>query len=157
LAVDGSAPSLNAAQQGIALAKSIKAKVTVVVVTVPWAAYFARELAVIVPDVLVPEAEYEHKRSAKAAHIFREVEADARSAGVIVKKVHRSHRDPFRAILDVAKNERCDVIVMAPHGERGLASLLIGSETMKVVTDSSIPVLVYPHRQRIKTSSARWQ
>ena len=95
LAVDGSAPSLNAAQQGIALAKSIKAKVTVVVVTIPWAAYFARELAVIVPDVLVPEAEYEYKRSAKAAHLLREVEADARSAGVAVKKVHRSHRDPL--------------------------------------------------------------
>jgi nucleotide-binding universal stress UspA family protein len=143
LAVDGSEASLRAARQGIALATSLKASVTALVVTVPWATYFARELAVIVPDILIPEAEYEHKRHAKAAHILREVEADARCAGVAVKKVHCSHRDPSRAILNVAQHERCDVIVMAPRGERGLAGVLIGSETMKVLTQTSTPVLVY--------------
>jgi nucleotide-binding universal stress UspA family protein len=143
LAVDGSDASLHAAREGIALARSLKAKVTVVVVTVPWASYFARELAVLVPDILVPEAEYEEKGNAKAANILWDVEADARSASVAVKKVHRSHRDPYRAILDVAEREGCDVIVMAPHTEHGISGVLLGSETMKVLTHTGIPVLVY--------------
>ena len=143
LAVDGSGTSLQAARQGMALASGLKAKVTVVVVTVPWATYFARELAVVVPDILIPEVEYERKRDAKAAQILRDVEADAHTTGVAVKKVHRSHRDPHRAILDVAEHERCDLIVMAPHHERGFAGFLLGSETMKVLTHTSIPVLVY--------------
>jgi nucleotide-binding universal stress UspA family protein len=143
LAADGSEASLQAARQGVALAGAFKAKVTVVVVTVPWATYFARELAVVVPDILIPEVEYERKRDAKAAQILRDVEADAHNAGVAIKKVHRSHRDPHRAILDVAEHERCDLIIMAPHHERGFAAFLLGSETMKVLTHTSIPVLVY--------------
>jgi nucleotide-binding universal stress UspA family protein len=144
LAVDGSEVSREAARRGIALARCLKAKVTVVVVTVPWAMHFARELAVVVPEVVFPEAQYEQKRNAKAVRLLKEVEADARRAGVAVKKVHRSHHNPGRAILDVAEQEGCDAIVMAPHGE-GLASMLVGSETMNVLTRASIPVLV--HRQ----------
>jgi nucleotide-binding universal stress UspA family protein len=145
LAVDGSEASLKAARQGIALARCLKAKVTVVVVTVPWATYFARELAVVVSDVVFPEAEYEHKRNAKAMHFLNAVEAEARKAGVSAKGVHRSHRDPSQAILDVARDERCDAIMMAPHRERGWGGILVGSETMKVLTHASIAVLVYCH------------
>ena len=143
LAVDGSDASMLAARHGISLAKSLKAKLTAVVVTVPWATYFSRELAVIVPDALIPEAEYELKQNAMAENLLREVESEARSAGVAVTKVHRSHRDPYCAILDVAEHDRCDAIVMAPHGERGLAGVLIGSETIRVLTHSKIPVLVH--------------
>jgi nucleotide-binding universal stress UspA family protein len=57
-----------------------------------------------------------------------------------------SHRDPSQAILDVAEHEGCDAIVMAPHGERGMARMLVGSETMRLITHANIPVLV--HRQR---------
>jgi nucleotide-binding universal stress UspA family protein len=146
LAVDGSAASLEAARQGIALAKVLKARVTVVVVTVPWATYFARELAVVVPDIVFPEADYEQKRHSKAVRLLNEVEAHARRADVAVKRVHRSHRDPSQAILDVAEHEGCDAIVMAPHGERGMACMLVGSETMRLITHANIPVLV--HRQR---------
>jgi nucleotide-binding universal stress UspA family protein len=142
LAVDGSKASLEAAHHGIALASCLEANVTVVVVTVPWAVYFARELAVVVPDVVFPEAEYEHRRNAKVARLLDAIEADARKAGVAAKGVHRSQSDPSRAILDVAREERCDAIMMAPH--RG-CSPLVGSETMKVVTHASIPVLVYRH------------
>ena len=70
-----------------------------VVVTVPWLAYFARELAVVVPEIVVPEAEYEHKRNAKAALVLRDVERAAQAFAV--KKLHRGHSHPYRAILDV--------------------------------------------------------
>jgi nucleotide-binding universal stress UspA family protein len=43
----------------------------------------------------------------------------------------------------MALQEKCDLIVMASHGRRGLKGFLLGSETQKVLTHSSIPVLVY--------------
>jgi nucleotide-binding universal stress UspA family protein len=49
---------------------------------------------------------------------------------------------PWEAILDHAKTQGCDLIVMASHGRRGLSAMLLGSETQKVLTHSSIPVLV---------------
>jgi nucleotide-binding universal stress UspA family protein len=49
---------------------------------------------------------------------------------------------PWEAILDHAKNQGCDLIVMASHGRRGLSALLLGSETQKVLTHSPVPVLV---------------
>ncbi|HTH94363.1 MAG TPA: universal stress protein [Rhodocyclaceae bacterium] len=50
---------------------------------------------------------------------------------------------PWEGIIATAESERCDLIFMASHGRRGLASLLLGSETQKVLTHSAIPVLVY--------------
>jgi nucleotide-binding universal stress UspA family protein len=49
---------------------------------------------------------------------------------------------PWEAILDHAKTQNCDVIVMASHGRRGVSALLLGSETQKVLTHGTIPVLV---------------
>jgi nucleotide-binding universal stress UspA family protein len=49
---------------------------------------------------------------------------------------------PHEAIISVAKKRKCDLIVMASHGRRGLSALLLGSETTKVLTHSKVPVLV---------------
>ena len=49
---------------------------------------------------------------------------------------------PHDAIIRVAKKRKCDLIVMASHGRRGLSAILLGSETNKVLTHSTIPVLV---------------
>jgi nucleotide-binding universal stress UspA family protein len=49
---------------------------------------------------------------------------------------------PWEAILDHAKTQGVDLIVMASHGRRGLSALLLGSETQKVLTHSTVPVLV---------------
>lgn len=57
--------------------------------------------------------------------------------GVTVEALH-----PWEAILDLAKSRECDLIVMASHGRRGLSALLLGSETQKVLTHGSVPVLV---------------
>jgi nucleotide-binding universal stress UspA family protein len=112
-------------------------------VTVPWAAYFSRELAVLVPDIVVPQLEYDRKRDAAAECILRDVVADARRAGVAAKLVHQTDRDPYKAIVEVARKERCDLIVMASHCDRGVSHSLLGSETMKVLAHAGIPVLVY--------------
>src|SRR5690242_7149713 len=98
LTVDGSEVSLEAARKGIMLAKCLRAKVTVLVVTVPWSTYFARELAVIVPDVVFPETEYEVKRHAEAARLLKAMKAEAAAAGVPANCVHNRHAAPSWAI-----------------------------------------------------------
>jgi nucleotide-binding universal stress UspA family protein len=143
LPVDGSEASLRAARHGIELASSLKARVTIVTVTVPWAAYFARELAVVVPDIIVPKMEYDSKREAVAACILQNVAADARCAGLAVKALHRSHQNPYQAIVEAAAQERCDLIVMGSYCDSDMTGALLGSETMKVLAHTDIPVLVY--------------
>ena len=50
---------------------------------------------------------------------------------------------PAEAIIDGATEYGCDLIFMASHGRQGLAAVLLGSETQKVLTHSKIPVMVY--------------
>jgi nucleotide-binding universal stress UspA family protein len=83
------------------------------------------------------------RTEAAASKCLRAVTDAASGAGVAAKALHVYHRDPYAAILDAARAEGCDLIVMASHGRRGLAELLLGSETVKVLTHSEIPVLVY--------------
>ena len=53
------------------------------------------------------------------------------------------HEHPYRAIIDTANSKHCDLIVMASHGRHGIAAIVLGSETVKVLTHAKIPVLVY--------------
>lgn len=143
LPIDGSRLALSAAKHGIDLAKVLNARVTAIMVTTPWATQFAREVAVVVPGVLVPQNEYDLRTEQAACNCLRAVTDEARTAGVVSRALHVRHRDPYVAILETARKEGCDLIVMASHGRRGLTELLLGSETVKVLTHSEIPVLVY--------------
>jgi nucleotide-binding universal stress UspA family protein len=71
------------------------------------------------------------------------VEAAAREAGVECECFCLAARHPFEAIIRAAEEKGCDLIFMAFHGRRGLASLLLGSETIKVLTHTRVPVLVH--------------
>jgi nucleotide-binding universal stress UspA family protein len=71
------------------------------------------------------------------------IEAAAGPGGVKVERVIVQHDNPWQAIVDAAAAKGCDLIMMAAHGRRGLAALVLGSETNKVLTHSKIPVLVY--------------
>lgn len=146
LPVDGSAASLRAARHGIELAQALSARVTALTVTTPWAAYFSRELAVVIPDVVIPQGDYDSKRENIAAGILQNVVADAHRVRVEVRALHRCNRDPYRAIIEAAEHEGCDLIVMGSHRERGFNGTLLGSETMRVITHTSTPVLVYRDR-----------
>ena len=70
------------------------------------------------------------------------VTSAARLAGVEVATESVEAGHPWEAIIDAAKRNGCDLIVMASHGRRGVSALLLGSETQKVLTHSTIPVLV---------------
>jgi nucleotide-binding universal stress UspA family protein len=65
------------------------------------------------------------------------------TAGVGCDILHVEHEHPYQAIIDTAKSRRCDVIVMASHGRHGISAMLLGSETVKVLTHCTVPVIVY--------------
>ena len=66
----------------------------------------------------------------------------AKAAGVTCDLVHLEHDQPYQAIIDTAQKRGCDAIHMASHGRRGISAILLGSETLKVLTHSAIPVIV---------------
>jgi nucleotide-binding universal stress UspA family protein len=87
----------------------------------------------------------EHAAAIKeaAARYLGVIEDAARKAGVPCKCIQVTSDFPAEAILQVAKKEKCDLIFISSHGRRGLAGVLLGSQTQKVVSQSRIPVLVH--------------
>ncbi len=130
---DGSALSAETIDYGIALAKAVGAKVTGLTVSHPRSPAGAGEAA---------GAAREHIAAAAAGRLAQITEA-ADKAGVDCDVVHAEHNQPYRAIIDAACNRGCDLIVMASHGRSGISAIVLGSETVKVLTHSSVPVLVF--------------
>jgi nucleotide-binding universal stress UspA family protein len=77
-----------------------------------------------------------------AQEILGSASADARAAGILVNATHPVGEHPYQSIIDTALESGCDLIVMASHGRGGLAAMVLGSETVKVLTHSMMPVLV---------------
>jgi nucleotide-binding universal stress UspA family protein len=123
---DGSELTRKAILSGIALAKAVGAKVTGITVTVP-----SQIFADTKPANAIAEKYLGQIRNAAAA------------AGVSCSVIHAEHEQPYQAIIDATKRNDCDLIVMASHGRRGVSALMLGSETVKVLTHSTVPVLVY--------------
>jgi nucleotide-binding universal stress UspA family protein len=81
------------------------------------------------------------ERAAKKA--LAVVEIEAQTAGVPYAGKFLSDTQPWGGILRVARAKRCDAIAMATHGRGGLAGLILGSETQRVLAHSKIPVIVF--------------
>jgi nucleotide-binding universal stress UspA family protein len=90
----------------------------------------------------VPPQEFYDAQERIAAARVKAVQDAAVAAGVSCNAHTVEALHPWEAILDHAKSQQCDVIVMASHGRRGVAALLLGSETQRVLIHSPIPVLV---------------
>jgi nucleotide-binding universal stress UspA family protein len=88
-----------------------------------------------------PQEFYDAQERIAAERVKKAVDA-AQAAGVSCQGFTVEALHPWEAILDYAKTQGCDLIVMASHGRRGLSALLLGSETQKVLTHSPVPVLV---------------
>ena len=88
-----------------------------------------------------PQEFYDAQERIAAARVKTVIDA-AQAAGLncLGHTVEALH--PWEAILDHAKAQQCDLIVMASHGRRGVAALLLGSETQRVLIHSSLPVLI---------------
>jgi len=143
LPTDGSPLSDAAVEKGIDFAKSINAKVTgLCVVPKDYPSYYDAEFPGGVKERAEKErAEAERKANAKI-HLSALAKV-AQGAGVACDAVMETSDQTHEAIVNVAERKGCDLIMMASHGRRGVAALLLGSETQKVLTHSKVPVLVY--------------
>jgi nucleotide-binding universal stress UspA family protein len=135
---DGSDLSRKAVLYGVRLAKESGAKVTGLTVAEP---YRVATMDTIL--ISVDEGDYEEQSRVLSEKAMEQVKMAAQAAGVPCKTVREVNDQPYRAIIDAAQALQCDLIVMASHGRRGISALLLGSETAKVLTHSTIPVLVY--------------
>ena len=134
---DGSALSRKAVRTAAALAKTLKAQVTAIHVMQPWDPPSGAEAAAFQMPRLIRE--YESNVRANAKKVLTKVATDVKAP---CETVAVFHPHPWEAIVKAAASRKCDVIVMASHGRRGLAGLLLGSETQKVLSHSKTPVLV---------------
>lgn len=134
---DGSDLSHKAIAGGIELAQVLGARVTAYACLPQYPYSPFSDFAAEAP------AEFQARCEREADAHLREVEQAAREAGVQCDSCTSVHPSPYLGIIEAAQQHACDVILMSSHGRRGLGSLLIGSETQRVLTHTDIPVIVY--------------
>ena len=137
---DGSPVSAKAVRAGIAFAKQARAKVVGYHAVEPVGApYYG--------DGFIPDrrmiAEFERRSREVARKHVAAVARAARKAGVPCQQVVETTRTPAEGIVEAARKRKCDLILLASHGHRGLMRLALGSVTDKVIQLSKVPVLVY--------------
>ena len=135
---DGSELAGKAVQHGIALAKRIGAKATVLTVLTPFHTF-----TIDTQMIEDTPAQYRARMQKHGEKILSTVAQAAEAAGVACELVHVEHEHPYQAIIDTAGSKGCDLIIMASHGRHGISAIVLGSETVKVLTHSKIPVLVH--------------
>jgi nucleotide-binding universal stress UspA family protein len=140
VATDGSKLSHKAIRTGARLAKALGARVSGVYVIPPYTPVAYSEGVVYAPALTGDAYRRALKREGRKALAALEIEA--RTEGVEYAEAMLAAPSPWEGILRTAKAKKCDLIVMSSHGRRGLAGLLLGSETHKVLTHSKVPVMV---------------
>lgn len=140
IATDGSELSFHALSHGLALAKSVGAKVTALTVTESWSAGDMATRAEL--GAQHPVDDYEAEAEARAMRILDVVREKADAAGVPCQLVHEPDSRPSEAILRVAQASGCDLIVVSTHAREGLARIVMGSQAAEVIVGAKVPVLV---------------
>src|SRR6516164_2881425 len=146
IATDESDLADHAVTDGLSLAKSVGAKVTVMMVVELWLG--VSESA----DTPVPASlqlwtfqevgnYYEQMRKQAASVLDRAADA-AKQAGVACDTIQVEDVRPYEATITTATDRGCDLIVMASHGRSGLSAVVLGSVTNKVLTHTKLTVLV---------------
>ena len=141
IAIDGSDISNHVIKCGLDLAACLRASIVFANITVPYTAMAMP--AYPLPSGLLPSLEAHQALCLEASKgVLGPATEQAKAHGVSARGVSMSHDQPWRGILQIATQESCSLICMASHGRRGLSALLLGSETQKVLTHSTLPVLV---------------
>jgi nucleotide-binding universal stress UspA family protein len=133
---DGSELAEHGVANGLALAKSLGAKVSVIVVEEPfdWFGFSGWT-----PEEI---ARFVDEPKKHATNVLNRAANAAKEAGVSCETFQVENKQPYQAIIAAADDEGCDLIVMSSHGRRGLSGVLLGSVTNKVLTHAKMPVLV---------------
>lgn len=144
LSTDGSDVARKGVEHGIALAKALNAKATVVTVTEPLPIDYGGGF----DSGWVPSQEdidsFDAACKQRADKVLDQARVMADRSGLSVELLHVPNAHPATAIVETAKSRGCDLIVMASHGRRGLRKLFLGSQTSEVLVNGSVPVLVVP-------------
>jgi nucleotide-binding universal stress UspA family protein len=133
---DGSDITMKAVAKAVALAKAVGAQIYTISVKEPFPYSAISEM-----QPTPPQEFFDAQERIAAKRVAGVVEA-AQAAGLTCQGHTVEALHPWEAIIDHAKRMECDLLVMASHGRRGVTALLLGSETQKVLTHSTIPVLV---------------
>ena len=135
---DGSVLAEKAVQHGLELAEAIKANVVILSVTEPFQVFTAEVAAI--GDT--PE-DYRVRIAQQADRVLAAAAAKAKARGVAVETLQVENYSPSEAIIATAAAKGSNLIIMASHGRKGIEALLLGSETVKVLTHCKVPVLVH--------------
>ena len=134
---DGSERSVKAVEGAARFAKPIGATLVVMTVVEP---YSYTNLAEYRPESI---EQYDERVTAEAEERLADAKEIADRIGVENRTVMTKSFSPAEAIIEQAEKNGCNLIVMASHGRKGIAAVLLGSETQKVLTHSHFPVMVY--------------
>jgi nucleotide-binding universal stress UspA family protein len=139
LPTDGSAISKKAVKRGIDLAKKSGARVTAFHVVPEFKLMVDEGITMLSPNL---KKRFEDEGRARAQKMLDDIAGQARARGVRCSTLCVASDLPYQQIIATARRKKCDLILMASHGRRGLSSLLLGSETAKVLLHTKVPVLV---------------
>ena len=134
ITTNGSELAEHGVAHGLALAKSLAAKVSVIFVVEPFSELTGRFLEAV--------ATYAQLRREQAASALNRVANAAKEAGVSCETIQVEYEQPHQGIIAAAEEKGCDLVVMSSHGRSGLSKLLVGSVTNKVLAHAKTPVLV---------------
>jgi len=139
VATDGSTLSKKAVSSAISLAQLTGAELVALKVIPRYPqSYFEGGVALAASEISRIEKQWaEHGQA-----IVDAVAKSGMSKGVKVKAITAKSDIVSDAIIGTAKKHKCDLIIMASHGRRGIKRLLLGSETQQVLTHTQVPVLV---------------
>jgi nucleotide-binding universal stress UspA family protein len=137
---DGSTLSLRAAKHAVQFAQIHGARITAFYAA---PVYRPKISGDYMPANFLPLAAFEKQIQKTADKYLGQVKKLAAEAKIPCTGLYASSDSPYRAIIKAANARKCDLIFMASHGRSGIAGLLIGSETNKVLTHCKLPVLVY--------------
>lgn len=136
IATDGSELAEQAVEHGVALAKSIGAKVTLVTVTGLAPGMAHPQVAAHIPEIM--------RQVAKAAgHHLASAKAIAERLGIQADTVHIEKDQAYEGIIETARDRGVDLVVIGSHGWGAFKSMLLGSVSLKVLTHCTVPVLVH--------------
>ena len=140
VATDGSELALKGLEHGLALAKSLDAKITILTVSEPLHPEAARQAQLA--GVGNAATRYDQQIDSLMKERFALIKDRAKEYDIKVNLTHEIDDSPAEAIVRTAKLSECDLIVMSSHGRRGVQKLLLGSQTSEVLVKTPVPVLV---------------
>lgn len=139
VATDGTALSKKAVRSAIDLAAAVGADLVALYVVPRYpVSYFEGGITISMQDIARTEKQWSDKGQA----VVDAVQQTAQAEGVKTRAVVAQSDLVAESIMSAAKKHKCDLVVMASHGRKGIKRVLLGSETQHVLTHSTVPVLV---------------